>query len=207
MDNITGASILNHMGTSHSNECNKLCKDMWEWCIARHIWISAAYLPDVLNTIAGTESRSNNNNLEWMIDPQVLNNALTKLLFTPEIDLFASRVNGQFPIYASYTPDPNALAIDAFTLQWTNLKIYAFPPFSVISLVFNKICQDKAQGIVVIPDWTTQNWYPKAIQLLEEPPIKLMPHTTLLQLPQNPQAIYPPHANLKLLVCHLPGKA
>ena len=33
-----------------------------------------------------------------------------KLLFTPEIDLIASRVNKQFPIYASYRPDPNALA-------------------------------------------------------------------------------------------------
>ena len=91
-----------------------------------------------------------------MIDPQVLKHALTKLAFTPEIDLFASRVNKQFPLYASYKPDPKALAIDAFTMQWTNLKLYAFPPFSVIPLVLNRICRDKAQGIVVIPDWTTQ---------------------------------------------------
>ena len=85
LDNTTGVSILNHMGTSHSPECNKLCKDIWEWCIKRHIWISAAYLPGALNTIADKESRCKNNNLEWMIDPQVLKHALTKLAFTPKI--------------------------------------------------------------------------------------------------------------------------
>ncbi len=206
LDNTTGVSTLNHMGTSHSAECNKLCKDIWEWCIKRHIWISAAYLPGALNTIADKESRCKNNNLEWMIDPQVLKHALTKLAFTPEIDLFASRVNKQFPLYASYRPDPKALAIDAFTMQWTNLKFYAFPPFSVIPLVLNKICRDKAQGIVVIPDWTTQYWYPKVMQLLHEPPITLKATKTLLQLPQNPQVLHPLHANLKLLVCHLSGK-
>ena len=206
LDNTTGVSILNHMGTSHSEGCDKLCKTIWEWCITRDIWISAAYLPGKLNVVADRESRKENNNLEWMINPTELNYALRQLSFTPEIDLFASRINKQFPTYASFRPDPDAIAVDAFTLQWENLKLYAFPPFSVISLVLNKISRDSAQGIVVIPEWTTQCWYPKALQLLQEPPIKLKTSRTLLRLPQNPNAIHPLHTKLNLLVCHLSGK-
>ena len=206
LDNTTGVSVINHMGTRHSDQCNKLCKTIWEWCIQRHIWISAAHLPGSLNTVADTESRCKNNNLEWMINPDILQHALKQLSFKPEIDLFASRINKQFPVYASYRPDPNAMAIDAFTIQWTDLKLHAFPPFSVIPLVIHKICQDQAQGIIVIPEWTTQYWYPKVLQLLKEAPVKLKASTDLLQLPQNPQAVHPLHVNLNLLVCHLLGK-
>ena len=48
------------------------------------------------------------------------------------------------------------MAMDAFTIQWTDVELYAFPPFSVIPLVIHKICQDQAQEIMVIPEWTTQ---------------------------------------------------
>ena len=61
-----------------------------------------------------------------MLDSSVLANALERLEFEPEIDLFASRVNTQFQKYVSYRPDPNAFAVDAFTLNWGELK---FTPF------------------------------------------------------------------------------
>ena len=34
----------------------------------------------------------------------------------------------------SYRPDPEAIAIDAFSLNWSNLNFYSFPPFSVFPL-------------------------------------------------------------------------
>ena len=109
LDNTTGVSVINHMGTSHSDECNKLCKTIWKWCIKRHIWISAAHLPGSLNTIADTESRSKSSNLEWMINPSILQEVLRQLSFIPEVDLFASWINKQFPTYVSYRPDPMLL--------------------------------------------------------------------------------------------------
>jgi hypothetical protein len=206
LDNTTSVSILNHMGTSHSVDCNNLCKTIWEWCITHNIWISAAYLPGKLNTIADAESRSTNSNLEWMLDKNTLTHALSELKFKPDIDLFASRLNKQFALYAAYKPDPEAVAVDAFTMYWTPLKLYAFPPFSVIPLVLNKICIEKAQGIVVIPDWPTQSWYPKALQMMVQTPILLKARKDLLHLPAHPNKIHPLHANLHLLVCLLSGK-
>ena len=39
-DNITAVNVINHMGTSHPVSCNSLAKEIWEWCIARDIWLS-----------------------------------------------------------------------------------------------------------------------------------------------------------------------
>ena len=56
------------MGTSHSVACNALSKSIWEWCIEKHHWLSAAYLPSKLNTTADAESRKFDDKLEWMLD-------------------------------------------------------------------------------------------------------------------------------------------
>ena len=43
--------------------------------------------------------------------------------------------NHLFPMYVSYRPDSDAFAIDAFSLQWSCLNVFAFPPFSVFLTV------------------------------------------------------------------------
>ena len=89
-DNTTAIAVLNHMGTSHSDPCNRLGKEIWEWCIDRNIWLSAAHIPGVHNIKADFESRRTNDNTEWMVDRAYLNNALSQLSLRPNIDLFAS---------------------------------------------------------------------------------------------------------------------
>ena len=74
-----------------------------------------------------------------MINKEMLKDSLKKLNFKPDIDLFVSRINKQYKKYVSYRPDPNAIAINAFSLDWANLKFYAFPPLSVISSVLSKM--------------------------------------------------------------------
>ena len=55
-DNTTAIAVLNHMGTSHSDPFNRLGKQIWEWCIDRNIWLSAAHIPGVHNIKADFES-------------------------------------------------------------------------------------------------------------------------------------------------------
>ena len=74
-----------------------------------------------------------------MLQKKLLAHALDQLKFTPEIDLFATRINCQFPQYVAYRPDPEAVAIDAFSIPWTGLRFYAFSPFSVIPPLLKKI--------------------------------------------------------------------
>ena len=116
-DNTTAIAVLNHMGTSHSDPCNRLGKEIWEWCIDRNIWLSDAHIPGVHNIKADFESRRTNDNTEWMVDRAYLNNAPSQLSLHPNIDLFTSQLNNQFPQYVLFKPNPGAVAVDAFSLN------------------------------------------------------------------------------------------
>ena len=91
-DNTTAMHIVNHMGTSHSDSCHSLAKDIWEWCMARDIWVSVAHIPGKQNLVADFESRRNQREAEWQLNIAALQNALSKINFQPHIDLFASRI-------------------------------------------------------------------------------------------------------------------
>ena len=205
-DNTTAVNVINHMGTSHSDPCNSLAKEIWEWCIVRKIWLSVAHIPGKQNLIADFESRRNQRESEWKLDKLSLFNALERLDFKPDIDLFASRINHQFPKYVSYRPDPEAFAIDAFSLDWSNFNFYAFPPFSVIPTVLKKLKSEGARGVCVLPDWPPQAWYPAVLQLLKQKPVYLKARKDLLQLPSHPKEIHPIWHKLNLFVCLLSGR-
>ena len=205
-DNTTAVNVINHMGTSHSDSCNSLAKRIWEWCIARDVWLSVAHIPGKQNLVADFESRRNQREAEWQLHKATLQNALSRLNFQPDIDLFASRINHLFLKYVSYRPDPEAFAIDALSLQWSKLEIYAFPPFSVLPAVLSKIQREEAQGVVVFPDWPAQCWYPKALGMLKQEPIYLKARRDLLRLPSHPEEVHPIWHKLNLLVSLLSGK-
>ncbi|XP_068734585.1 uncharacterized protein [Montipora capricornis] len=204
IDNTTAVAVINHMGTSHSGHLNKLCKEIWDWCIAR----TSGSVRDTLQgkLEADLESRKNQTITEWMLNTTLFSQSLETLQFAPDIDLFASRLNKQLPNYVAYRPDPESIAIDAFTINWAKLKFYAFPPFSVIAAVLKKIQEDKATGVCVLPNWPTQAWFPKAMKMTVQEPVVLAASKTLLHLPNQPTALHPLHKKLTLLVCHLSGR-
>jgi hypothetical protein len=72
--------------------------------------------------------------------------------------------------------------VDAFTRNWS-FFFHAFPPFSIISKILNKIITDKAQGILVVPDWRTQPWYPVFTKLLISKPLYFYPKPNLFVSP------------------------
>ena len=67
----------------------------------------------------------------------------------PDIDLFASRLNYQCKPFVAWKPDPEAKAIDAFTVNWGEYtNVYIFPPFSLLNKVLQKMAADGAQGLL-----------------------------------------------------------
>ena len=121
------------------------------------------------------------------------------------IDLFASRINKQFDQYVSYRPDPFASYIDAFTISWAETKFYCFPPFSCILTVVRKIARNKARGVLVVPQWPTQSWYPTLLAILEQPPVVLPPAQNLLLMPSKLQQRHPLHKKLRIAICLVSG--
>ena len=93
IDNSAAVYMINNMGSSHSELGNSIVLDIWEFCISKHTWITAAHVPGVENVVADQESQKAYRDSEWMLNSKELQNCLSQLDFKPVIDLFPSRLN------------------------------------------------------------------------------------------------------------------
>ena len=135
------------MGTSKSAMQNELTKSLWLWCLERNIWLTAVHIPGVDNIEADQQSRLSNTSTEWSLNKHVFQDAICKLGVTPDIDLFASRINYQLKPYVSFHPDPGAIAVNAFHMSWKQFQAYIFPPFCLIS----RILLPKKKTTLILP--------------------------------------------------------
>lgn len=179
IDNTTAVSYINRMGGIQFPQLNDAARDIWRWCEGRKIWVFASYIKSRDNVIADSESRKSESETEYALSYEVFRD-IQKTFGEPEIDLFASRINKKCKRYISWHRDPFAFEIDAFTVKWNTFFFYAFPPFSIILKTLQKIKRERATGILVVPYWPTQPWYPVFCKLLTENPLYLYPHSKLL---------------------------
>jgi len=117
MDNRMAVSYVNRMGSPSLSPLCQLSLEIWNWCLARQIMIHVEYLPGSKNTIADWESRHYQDSSNWHLCPAVFD-TLNRLRGPFTIDLFASRMNHQLPVYCSWRPNPGALVVDAFSTSW-----------------------------------------------------------------------------------------
>ena len=150
--------ILITWGGIRSPSLDELAVSIWGWCISRNILLSAQHIPGKSNCEADSLSRQFVSNLEWSLDQDVFDR-LVAITFLPDIDLFASRLNAKLDQFVSWHPEPGALAVDAFSVSWSNQNFYAFPPFSLLTRVLGKIRNDVALVLLIAPTWSTQPWH------------------------------------------------
>lgn len=159
VDNTTALSYINRMGGIQFPHLTDLTRTIWQWCEKRNIWLFASYINTTDNIEADQESRKVNPDIEWYLSASEYQRVVTAF-GEPEIDLFASRTNAKCETYVSWRPDPDAITVDAFTLSWKNMYFYAFPPVSLVLKCIKKIIMDKAEGILIFPNWPSQPWFP-----------------------------------------------
>ena len=73
----------------------------------------------------------NAGSVRWQLNP-ILFKRIVNLLGPIEVDLFASRLTAQCPVYFSRRPDSYAAATDAFLQDWSQIQGYANLPWSLI---------------------------------------------------------------------------
>lgn len=203
VDNTTAISYVNRMGGVQYPHLHRVASMIWQWCEDRKIFIFASYIRSSLNVEADKESRNVNIDTEWELGSREYSQ-ITRLFDYPSIDLFASRTNTKCSLYVSWKKDPFAYNIDAFTLNWSSFYFYAFPPFALILKVLKKIISDQATGIVVVPHWPSQPWYPLFKSLCIKKQIVFPPSKYLLSSPFR--STHPLHQHLSLVACVLSGK-
>ena len=205
MDNIVALSYLVKMGGTRNQLLVQISKEIWEYLLDKGITITAEYLPGALNREADMQSRTVKDSSEWKLNPVVFQN-LCKSWWTPDIDLFASRVSHQVPAYVSWKLDPYSKGRDAFQMRWTHTKGYAFPPFSLIGRVLHKVLFDQATLILITPAWQTQSWYPQLLRLSIRNPLILPKVPDLLQGPNKEPHPLITKGSLQLLAWIVSGK-
>ena len=77
---------------------------------------SSGNIPGKTNVVADRESCQHRREIEWTLHTDLYDEGIFKLSVEPDIDLFASWLNYRLKPYVSYKPDPDALAVDAFTV-------------------------------------------------------------------------------------------
>lgn len=199
-DNVTAVAYIKHMGGTVSAVCNQLAFDIWSWCIERKLWLSVTHIPGKCNVEADFGSRQLiNKDTEWELNEEVFT-ILTTLWGVPEIDLFASRLNYKLSNYVAWRPDPHAQHIDAFTMSWSNMFSYAFPPFSLLGKVLQKVSEDYGELILVMPDWPSAAWFSMVAHLLADYPLLLPRMHKLLTQGSEVHRL-----QSRLLACRLSG--
>lgn len=151
-DNTTALAYINKMGSVQYPKLNQLARQIWQWCESKNIWVYASYISSTENWEADQTSRVLPPETEWSLNDRDFFKIIGALVL-PEIDLFASLGNHKCARYISWFRDPGAESVDAFTVSWANLFFYAFPPFSLILRALQKIRNERAMGILVVPLW------------------------------------------------------
>ena len=99
--------------------------------IARHIPGKCNMLADVLSC------QDKIITTEWSLHPAAFW-IIEQQWEWPQIDLSATSLNNQLPVYISPLPEPTAFAVDALSTDWTGMIAYAFPPMVLIPQVLLK---------------------------------------------------------------------
>ena len=159
-DNATTVAYIRNMGGTHSLACNAIAQNIWKWAIERKNWLLCTFITGVDNVEADLASRVFDNTTEWMLNVKVFQD-ICAIFGRPDIDLFASKHNYQLTKYASWTPDRNSYAIDAFALNWGDFYAYCFCPFSVIPDALKKIKDAAARVIVILPFGRHKRGFPR----------------------------------------------
>ena len=169
------------------------------WCSQRQVTLKARHIPGHLNVIADKLSRLGQTiQTEWSLLPEVFQQ-LCNQWHRPQIDLFATRFNHKLPQFVSPVPDSLAVAVDALTLPWDDLDVYAFPLTAILGKVVEKLLDSPCKRLILIaPGWPNMPWFWDLVTMSSQVPLSLPNLPSLLTQPFNQI----PHRNLTNLNLH-----
>ena len=106
-----------------------------------------------------------------------------------------SRFCHQKTRYISWQPDPHGWwMVDAFQINWKNLKAHTVPPFSLIGRVLAKAITDRCTLIIITSVRSSQPCYTHLLSICMQDLILILPFPNLLT--DTNQSITQPHLRL-----------
>ena len=199
-DNTTVVQYINKQGGTKSPRLCYQTWELWNWAIDQNIKLKAAHIAGKSNILADQLSRVKIRQTEWMLKKEIVQK-IFQMWGHPLIDMFASIHNRQTQIFCTWFPHNQAYALDALTIPWEGMFLYAYPPICLIPKVLQHIRQYNCQVILIAPCWPRRPWYTELLQLLISIPKSLPNIPNLLHQPNT--KIYHPNPEVLQLTAWL----
>ncbi len=162
-DNQVAVAYIRNMG-GRVERLDRIARDIWSELESRGMYMIASYVNTKDNPAdaltRGVVNKKHLLDCEVQLNPSVFQWLSSQGPFVASVDWFASSVNTQLPRFYVWRPEPTAEGVDAFDFFWGNERGYMFPPFVLIPRILRKIIEDKAEVILVHPDWPGALWAP-----------------------------------------------
>ena len=184
-DNMSVVMYINKQGGIRSKTLSDRAIHFLRWAQTFKISLKARHIAGKLNWEADWLSRDGQIiSTEWSLHPEVFQ-WICQIGEKPMVDLFATTLNKKLPTFVSPMMEKDAWAVDAFSINWTGLHAYAYPPTALITKVLQKIRQEPCKVLLVAPYWPSQPWFTDLLELTQGEPIKLPEKSTLLRQPMS----------------------
>jgi hypothetical protein len=199
-DNMPVVHIVMN-GTSRSPMLMSELRQLWAFLMQHNITLLPRYIRSEDNP-ADMWSRWKDRSA-WQLLPAVAKHVQAR--FGPcTLDAFACRATALLPRYCSAGPDPGCLQRDAFTMSWTHEHVWLNPPWELLQKVIYKLRTDKARGILIVPFWPAQPWWPSLLQIAEE--FVALPRPSFCVRPAHNGVVEPLlHSSLRLFAVQVDG--
>jgi hypothetical protein len=205
-DNTVAVAYVNHKG-GKIDRLNSIARKIWDHLESHGSFMLAAYIATNENPAdaltRGVVTNAQLKDVEVQLNPESFRFLMSQGPFCPEIDWFASRENAQLDRFYSWKPEPAAEGIDAFSFSWGWEPGYIFPPFCLIPRILQKIQEDRAQVLLIHPDWPGALWAP-TVEKITLTRVHLASSSNLLRYPSNPNLRHP-MKTLRLVASWLDG--
>jgi ribonuclease HI len=197
-DNVVTMNYINNLGGRKLQLSTQMAHFL-EFLKPHRIILEALYNPGLENDQADKLSRKKDS-CDWKLRTELFWEIQAQW-GAHSIDLFANSQNHQLTKYCSWLEDPNAFAINAFSINWNQRllgKVFAFPPPQLIHQVIKKAQAEGAQRSLVVPHWKGQSWWAilkkKAKNWIHFPCNSIQQVTT--KLPSQFSTIFQPMGNI-----------
>jgi ribonuclease HI len=140
---------------------HNLCLQMRWTLISQHI-------PGAGNGDADALSRMGSTG-EYYLSTRMVNRILQLMPRAPTLDVFASRATHVLPRYMTLDRfDGGAVAIDGLSASWADEIVWLHPPLNLILRTLRIVETTRATGVIVVPDWRGQPWFPLLQRLSQD---------------------------------------
>ena len=156
-DNQAAVHIL-QVGSSRAH-LQAEAMGIFQTCMKHGIQLRAEWVPREENQLADYYSKIVDQD-DWKVNTEIFDR-INQCWGPHTLDCFASLRTKQLGRFCSRWWNPGCFAIDAFTVDWAEERVWLCPPLYLISRALDMLQSCQSHGTMIVPKWVSAAWWPK----------------------------------------------